>query len=72
MAVTEPDVLSNWRHKKRGTIYYIVGNARSQSINPHFDDLPMVIYRSIEDGQLWCRPTGEFLDGRFDPVPGIG
>ena len=58
-----------WRHKRRGTAYQIVGHAELRSAGGHLEEgQPLTIYRSIEDGKLWARPTSEFNDGRFERV----
>jgi len=48
-------VHSVWRHKKRGSVYTIVGVRRGT-----------VFYCSHADGKLWYRPLDEFADGRFE------
>ena len=53
------------RHKKRGTLYSIVGVARLQSDSPLGDMAHLVVYRSHE-GELWARAKDEFNDGRFE------
>lgn len=59
-----------FRHKKRGTVYSIVGVAElqiaTQNVRPVEGDR-LVIYRS-DDGKLWARMEGEFHDGRFEPM----
>ncbi len=58
-----------FRHRTRGGIYEIVGNASLQNagmFNLREGD-NLVIYRG-EDGRLWARPHVEFYDGRFEPV----
>lgn len=52
-------VYSVWRHKKRGSVYTIVGVRRG-----------VVFYCSHADGKLWYRPLDEFADGRFEVVKG--
>lgn len=52
-----------WRHKKTGAIYTIVSDCQIEATN-----VSGTLYRSIEGGPLWCRPSSEFLDGRFEPV----
>lgn len=66
-----------WRHKKRGGLYEIVGEAQIQTSHPLEDYELVVVYRSlntpdIDDpkspmkGELWARPKAEFYDGRFE------
>jgi len=38
------------------------------STDPWMDGLPVVIYQSLQDGQVWVRGLEEFLDGRFEAV----
>lgn len=51
-----------YRHRKRGTFYYIVDFGKDQ------DDQNVVIYRGIADRRYWVRPVMEFFDGRFEEV----
>lgn len=50
---------SFWRHTKRQTAYELIGVAKSQVDENESD---MVIYKSVDDGQLWVRPVNKFLD----------
>jgi hypothetical protein len=56
----------HYRHVKRSTVYEVVGLASLQNANQAV--LPeaacLVIYRG-DDGNLWAREGGEFMDGRF-------
>lgn len=56
-----------WRHKARGTVYTVIGEATLQTKVSLVDELPLVVYRG-DDGRLWARPPGEFHDGRFEKV----
>lgn len=61
----EPLAVSRYRHKKRGTVYTLIGVGRAQgTLN---DDDPVVLYRG-EDGGLWARHQAEFCDGRFEEI----
>jgi len=71
-----------WRHKKRGGLYEIVGEAQVQTNHPLEDYELVVVYRSlntpdIDDpkspmkGELWARPKAEFYDGRFEEAPNV-
>lgn len=57
-----------YRHKKRGTVYEVLGEGTLQcAANPALDEQPVVVYRG-EDGKLWVRGHSEFHDGRFEPL----
>jgi len=62
-----PAAGKKWRHKKRGTTYTEIGRGKLQSTG-HMDMRDCVIYQG-EDGAFWIRPTDEFEDGRFEPLP---
>lgn len=62
--VAEP-VAKQFRHKKRGTIYTLIGVGHTQGDLKDGD--PVVLYRG-EDGGLWARHQVEFCDGRFEEV----
>lgn len=50
---------SFWQHYKRKTVYELIGIARSQIDENETD---MVVYKSVDDGQLWVRPLDKFLE----------
>lgn len=55
-----PDQSEIWQHVKSQGLYTVIGEGLQES-----DLEPVVIYRSLFDGELWVRPTSEFYDGRF-------
>lgn len=58
-----------WRHKKRGTIYEVIGTVTLQC-SPFADlsdDEELLLYRD-DGGRLWARRAEEFHDGRFEKV----
>ena len=61
------------RHVKRGTTYQVVGEAKLQTSGSIAEGAMLTIYRGVNSGALWARPTDEFRDGRFvtlsHPVP---
>lgn len=62
-----------YRHKKRGTIYKVVGHAKFQVSNDIEVELvadykELVVYRD-KDGQLWIRdPKGFYDPDRFEEL----
>lgn len=56
-----------YRHKKRGTTYRVIGEARVQCDMALKDMAHVVVYEG-EDGAKWVRPTAEFDDGRFEEI----
>ncbi len=52
------------RHRKRGTLYQLIGDAVMQCEEEVFDNKRLTLYRG-EDGKYWVRPPSEFNDGRF-------
>lgn len=52
-------------HKKRGTEYELIGTAQVRATEPLTDYEVVVVYKSVDDGQLWVRRRSEFCDGRF-------
>jgi hypothetical protein len=59
-----------WRHKKRGSIYRIIGRGHMQINVPEVDMVEVVIYQSVTDESIWVRPVSEFEDGRFESLSG--
>jgi hypothetical protein len=66
--------MSRWRHKNRGTVYEIITTtalmqcATRADIEQMFEKDMFTVYKSIETGQIWLRPTAEFMDGRFEQI----
>jgi hypothetical protein len=56
-----------FRHKKRGSVYTIVGVGTLQTEWDDLDNEGIVIYEGVS-GHKWVRPTTEFFDGRFEKV----
>lgn len=72
------------RHRKRGTVYEVLGNAEAQVSRgdglydceenslgigiPLREGDALTIYRCVETGRLWARSPGEFEDGRFEEI----
>jgi hypothetical protein len=58
-----------FKHKKRGTVYDMIGSAIAQCDRPIVDSDLLVVYKDPFSGQLWVRPKTEFHDGRFAAEP---
>lgn len=58
------------RHKRRGSIYRVVGDGTAQCDKPIRDGDTVAIYRHRTEGRLWVRPPAEFDDGRFEQIGG--
>lgn len=58
---------SLWRHVKSGSLYVVLGISRCGT-NAR-EGAESVIYISLSHQRLCDRDVGEFLDGRFEPVP---
>lgn len=57
-----------YKHKKRGTVYEVIGSAGLQ-FNPNMHDMGIVVvYRDIDSGAMWVRDKDEFFDGRFEGI----
>jgi len=62
-----PDPRDRFRHKKRGTIYTVVGTAELQMATDLVDGSFLTIYQG-GDSKLWARQEDEFNDGRFEKI----
>ena len=72
LVAVQPDdaTVERYQHKKRGTVYEVIGSAELQvaGLAPDEGD-HLAVYRG-EDGKLWARPYDEFHDGRFEAMKG--
>ncbi len=60
---------SVWRHLPDGALYVVVGVALVSTNGPDEHQAEDVVYMSVDRQALRTRRIGEFLDGRFVPVP---
>lgn len=61
------NVGSIWRHKKRGSVYEVVGFC----IIEHSMEIGVLYKMTEADTEFlfpWCRPLSEFKDGRYELV----
>lgn len=61
--------LSLWRHVETGSLYVVLGMAMCSTNGPRDKVEHSVVYHSLTYDGLRYREAGEFLDGRFVPVP---
>jgi hypothetical protein len=68
---TEADLVpySTWFHPKTGGTYTVLGLATCSTNGERENVERSVVYFSHKYQQLRYREVGEFLDGRFKPVP---
>jgi hypothetical protein len=52
---------TDWRHKKTGNVYQVIGGCRIEATNK----LGILYAR---EGVVWCQPSEEFLDGKFEAL----
>jgi hypothetical protein len=63
-----------YRHKKRGTTYEIITHDASMQCSAvpdfegMFEDDNWTVYRNVDTGAIYVRPTDEFMDGRFERI----
>lgn len=66
--------MNRWKHKKRGTIYEVLTDTASiqcsaaPEVEEIFGEDDWTVYRNVETGAVWIRPSEEFLDGRFEKI----
>lgn len=49
-----------YRHVKTGCYYALLDDGLNEA-----DLTNVCVYRSLQDGKIWVRPSNEFFDGRF-------
>lgn len=54
------------RHKKRGTVYEVIGYGQIQTDTPLADYAEVAVYQEKGGDKIWIRPLSEFQDGRFE------
>lgn len=52
-----------YKHLKTGGEYIVLTEATREA-----DQVPVVVYQNVNLGNVWVRPRGEFLDGRFEHI----
>lgn len=61
-----PEVGTRWRHKASKATYIVIDN--DSMIEKTME--AAVTYMADASGTKWIRPLHEFMDGRFELVPG--
>lgn len=67
-----------WKHLKRGGYYNVFTHSAKLQASSHQDvedrlkDTLFTIYADVFTGDVYIRPTDEFIDGRFVRVTKIG
>ena len=67
--VPTPHTGNLWEHKKGG-VYKLLNEAtlKIDETSQDWDDEIVIIYKSVDNGELFVRPKKEFFDGRFVKV----
>lgn len=73
--MAEIEIGQKWRHKKRGSVYEIVGTDAAIQIAVKGEDYgwleeeDFIAYRPVNGHRLFFRVYEEFMDGRFERLP---
>lgn len=62
------ELYEKYKHKKRGSEYWIAGIGHIQISSDIKDGDEIVVYRDLTTQQLWVRKRSEFEDGRFERI----
>ncbi len=64
------ELYEKYRHKKRGSYYYISGIAIAAIANDEFikDGDEVAVYRDLNTFKLYVRKVSQFEDGRFERI----
>jgi hypothetical protein len=63
-----------YRHKKTGGVYEVLTQTAKIQLSYHpevedqFTATDFTVYRNIDHGGIYIRPTKEFWDGRFEKL----
>jgi hypothetical protein len=74
-APTQIARMERWRHKTRGHVYEVLTHkaclqcSAAPDIEATFWNDNWTVYRNVNTGAVWVRPTEEFLDDQFERVP---
>ena len=75
--------MTDWSHKKRGSMYKELGRGKLQISKEtlaglglfhaeraalKLDMIEVVVYKAYSDDSIWVRTTSEFEDGRFEEL----
>lgn len=64
------ELYEKYRHKKRGSQYYIAGLATAAIANDETikDGDEVAVYRDLNTFKLYVRKVAQFEDGRFERI----